>query len=122
MRIGVNYQVFNHPSMIFMVCNHQLFYAGIQLLLSWSRSTWLIHRSGISINCTTIFAKYRRLWPLDWIQHVFVGLSNKQIEVSTQSGIYYFVYHLIWKYSMASTQAAAYMLSHSFAPAYLKWD
>src|SRR5258708_409915 len=61
MRISVNYQVFNHPSMIFMVSNHQLFYVGIQLLLSWSCSTWLIHQSGISINCTTIFVKYRCL-------------------------------------------------------------
>src|SRR5258708_15244175 len=69
--------------------------------------------------CNIIW-KYRHLWPFDWKTNVLVGPSHTQIEVSTQSGIFfYFVYHLIQISCMTSPYAAAYMLSHSFAPIYM---
>ena len=51
--------------------------------------------------------------------NVLVGPSHTRIEVSTRSGIFfYFVYRLIRTSCMDGSYAAAYMLSHSFAPIY----
>ncbi len=75
----------------FMVFNHQLFpmWAFNCRCLGAVQHGWSIE-VGIPSNCTIIYAKYRRLRPLDWIQHVFVGPSYTRIEESTWSGNYLF--------------------------------